>query len=1171
MIHIFYANRLDALIVPLAQALRRQDPFQSPTIVVPNRPLERWLCFRLAEQMGIAVNFRFVRLESALLKAAEPEGTSVLTEPVLTMMMIRLLARVHDHPDPELASLKTYIEAADGSRSGMVPLARRLVAHFHEYAYSRREMIAAWQHDGWYFSRDHPSEVWQRHLWRGMFGAGGLVERSNAAHPKDRRIILGQVATTGKPAPFQPLYLFGIGNISRFHQDLLRRLSHHGEIHIFALNPCKVFWEDVSPIKDARFLAPAKTEEQPDWQRADFFWEENPFLREWGRPGRELFGLLNRLGNWDSNDCFVEPRAEARTLLGHVQADILYRRGVPKTPPLQKPDGSLRVLGCPSPRREAECLANAIWDMLRLDADLEFRDIAVIVTDMDTYQTEIEAAFHRIRQLPFNLIDGSSGRAARLVEAVFLLLQMADGPFQRESVFRLYQHPNFQVRFPEADIDVWLRLADKFAIFFGIDREDQKSRGLSYFDKDLFNWDQGFKRMLLGPFIDRESDPIFRDPAFEYLLYPMREDGGEDARLFYTVTQSLLADTRRLPQLRLSATDWASYLRGLVQAYLAPSPGEESDFEKIRTLADELSDLDRAFENPHHGIDFPTIRAFFENRLRTLRSYHGQYLADGVTVSAADPPRPLPFKVIFMMGLDEARFPRPGRGDTLDLRWVPHASRLPSGETGIQTRLPGDVSENEEGRYRFLETLMAADRRLILSFVDRDEGTGEAVNPSSVLAELLHWLKSYCSDFGIESHPLKNYAGSYRFRPGEPGFPFNSYDPFAESLARAPAGRKAGEALPSREATSTQATNENGARSWSNLILAEPSYQPPKMVHLTIDQLRRFLECPLQASAARLLRLQEHAPAEAEQNDEPLVLDFLESHILLHSSLKLLLTASDAPEEERARASLEEIVDQHARVYELEGKLPSGPLSGLAKRELTTTLTNWLEVVRGMELEGGADRFRLGRSTNPNSPPNLIDPIIFELENEDGPLTVRITGQTQYIFFQQATPCSVYFTTSKTNAKTIAARHLPRGFLDAVLLAAAGVFTELNTTVIGAGTESGPIVAYRLRSDEARVYLRRLVRQICRQTHDYLLPIEVVMSIANTVDPAEMQAVYQREIQNLVTQERPKCASAYGPLAQWRQRPHLPRVAPIIFDRFGLLFRCLGLAGWETWKEGENR
>ena len=87
-----------------------------------------------------------------------------------------------------------------------------------------------------------------------------------------------------------------------------------------------------------------------------------------------------------------------------------------------------------------------------------------------------------------------------------------------------------------------------------------------------------------------------------------------------------------------------------------------------------------------------------------MNGNRGHYLAEGVTLSSYLPMRPIPFKLVFLMGMGEGRFPASYRKDHLDLRHIPIPMRETVEGRRVRERQIGDVSEPERDRYMFLET-----------------------------------------------------------------------------------------------------------------------------------------------------------------------------------------------------------------------------------------------------------------------------------------------------------------------------------------------------------------------------------------------------------------------------------------------------------------------------------
>ena len=137
--------------------------------------------------------------------------------------------------------------------------------------------------------------------------------------------------------------------------------------------------------------------------------------------------------------------------------------------------------------------------------------------------------------------------------------------------------------------------------------------------------------------------------------------------------------------------------------------------------------------------------------LEGLTGSRGHYLADGVVVSPLLEMRALPFRVVFLCGLGEGQFPAADGPDPLDLT--------------LASRQVGDVSPRERDKYLFLETLACARDRLYLSYVARDSQTGDGLEPSPVVHELIRHLHRGRTDKPVEvwvnKQPLRRFDTSY--------------------------------------------------------------------------------------------------------------------------------------------------------------------------------------------------------------------------------------------------------------------------------------------------------------------------------------------------------------------------------------------------------------------------
>ena len=185
MIHLTYSNRTEELLAGFvgraAAERQRRGPYAPLRLVVPNRNVETYVKFGLAEALGIAANLEvsFLRRLLADLTAQVVPGGRLVDA---AEMEGHLLALLHDPAflaAAELGPVREYLAAAGDSADALdrrrCQLAAELATLFDEYAASRPEMLRAWRER--LTLADHPNlagaERWQRVLWLALFGGPG--------------------------------------------------------------------------------------------------------------------------------------------------------------------------------------------------------------------------------------------------------------------------------------------------------------------------------------------------------------------------------------------------------------------------------------------------------------------------------------------------------------------------------------------------------------------------------------------------------------------------------------------------------------------------------------------------------------------------------------------------------------------------------------------------------------------------------------------------------------------------------------------------------------------------------------------------------------------------------------------------------------------------------------
>ncbi len=879
-LRLYYSNRterlLESLIINLETA--KQTPgaslFDAATIIVPNRQTETYLKFGIARATGIASNLRMPFLRGFLdevITDCRP-GVRIVSGRLLHGLLLTLLSDESLLRQDDFAPLQAYLLAA-GQGADAVDLRRwqlsgRIAHLFEEYGYSRPEMLEAWVQDR---ASGSGPERWQKRLWGELWSPKGLVAR--------RADAAGETWAT-MPAAFRSLseqdfkrvlspeiHVFGISSMARVFHEILASLARAAEVRVYTINPCPEFREDApASLGDDRRRFPARGQ-SPDPAR--LAGEEDPFaltheaetpaLRLWGRPGRENIRLLNAASECETVACFDEPPQRESSLLRQIQRDIFARqpeRSAPVSGSDFEGDRSLAIFACPGIRREVETIAAQIWTLVEEDgekaagegrAPLRFNDIAVILPagELATYQAHTASVFSETWEIPYNLVDLPLSAESRLVEAAQLLLALPFGRFTRQDLLRVATHPCVISRFADADPDEWTDWCDRLGIFHGADHEEHCA---TYIERDVCNWDQGVKRLALGAFMaggDSGDERVYEAQGQSYR--PRETPVGSLASVagFAALVRSLIEDARFCRDRALALADWIRFLQDLFQACFTPQH-EEDERALMRCLAavQSIEELGLGERKVGYRIPYELVTG----ALSSQSGQKGQYLADGVVVSSFLPMRAIPFRVIFVAGLGEGKFPAPDPRDPLDLR---HARRR-----------AGDVSPRERDKAMFLEILLCARESLFLSYVARDALTGDEISPSSVIREMRHFLEhGYLGAGGFEK--LRRKPPLRRDEEPAPVLEHLAPAAFAESRARALGGHLRGhlgtQPTPELAVLRQNLAPETRGLLNSRLALALPEAPagaqlgsgtaPIERVFLSISSLRRFLECSLQGAA----------------------------------------------------------------------------------------------------------------------------------------------------------------------------------------------------------------------------------------------------------------------------------------------------------------------------------
>jgi exodeoxyribonuclease V gamma subunit len=1193
MLQLHYSNQLEKLIEPLAAAIRdrqAQEPITRIPIIVANRAVEQFVKYRLAERLGVAANLEFPFLRhhlAEIVKKAEPQ-IQILDADELRMVLFECIRDPARRSLPEMAAVRSYAESAavgiDGRAEArrelrLFQLAERIARLFREYSITRERMLQEWR-DRRRFTEGPfaETEKWQYVLWRAAFDAKGELRSEFRAEPSDRWMMLPDAFASITPVRLRSvappaIHIFALPNAGPAYVRIFSILAQVTELHVYALNPCLEFWEDVQTIghiaRESWVRRGARLKEEISNAKDQFLLLDGDTraLKLWGRPGREYVRLLNELTQCDFDARFERPAASGEpSLLATLQADILMREPEAEEKregdPAFAGDRSIRILACPGVRREVEAVAGAIWSLIVKNSEkdpIRFHEIAVLIPEAacDTYLPHIEAVFQEQHGLPVEIVPRRFVRQSRVAEAIDLLLKLPLGRFTRDEMVTLLTHPAVAGDDGDYDVERWSAWCREVGVVFGADADELRN---TYIGAGLFHWDQALTRLALGVFMTGErsgNTGEIETPQGKVLPFEAGQEFSEGIAHIVRLAREIIADAIAMRSRELTVEEWSELLTALVGKYVrADEPtGERVRAWCLRAIAEMAPRGIQSGPVPYeiaHEIAVAAIGA--------AESEQARLAGGGVAAGSMTWLRALPFRAIFVMGLGETLFPEREKRDPLDLT--------------LAERIAGDVSPTERDRYLFLEALLSAREQVFLSYVSRDPQTGEALEPSAAIRELEFILKTYVAPEVLERmtivHPVSRY--DLRYFPdlsdaGEapPDAELASFDPDARRGARIAALRadlrcRAGNlTLPGRELPLIDFVPASVAPRLREALgvidiasAAETAAAASEEIAVPFTALVKFLGCPLQGAARYALGMFDEEDGDDEDTtDEPLTQVHVERVMLLREAFW------DAQGKD---SELEPALARRFALAQMKGRAPAGVFAEIAHRKDREELQVWSEQAE----QSGAgsltewEEVRLGNADEFTPAGRVLQPLMLEkvpIKNADGQLVsrrVKIYGSVGR--FAPSFGMALH----GILRKKVKTHDFLRMFLGAVALSAAGAKLpkRFRAIVIGASEEPTP---KRERSfarppqDEARTYLTLVVSDMLSVGNDYFLPFEAVEKALAAMRNGDGKSGLVAAVENVRENDWARCQSDFGPVRDARGRfkpPGEDEIRRVIERRF---------------------
>lgn len=744
------APRLEPLFERLADAIAADPlpPLQRETILVAqNKGLRAWLTNALARAHGCAASldlrapltFATDLARTLVPESRAPEGRHPFDAAPLAWRLAPILDVLG--PEPVWDPLRAYLDRTGGQA---MPLATRLAQLFDDYQVYRPDVLAAWA-EGEDPAADFTHGAWQAALWRRLHADAPCLDRAESLQTLADALRQSDGEAVRRALPPR-VSVFGALLFPPLYYRVLAEVARHVPVTLYAVTVGDGPHTDPHRHPLLRALA----------GRTADYWTVLADLD--APPPERLAADVGAVGD--------AAAPALRQLQAALAADV-----PPAAPvPLDSGDRSIRILDAHSPTRELEALRDALLDAFDTVEGLRPADVLVLVPDLPTYAPLVDAVFGAESatgdglRLPYHVVDHPHAPALRVVEAFAKALRLHDGRVTASDLLDLLGYPLVRraAGIDEGELPRLRQWVAEAGVCWGLDADRKARFGLP--EDDLHTWRFGLDRLLLGVMTGDDAGLVLGHLPCDAVGL----DGADLLGRFCEWAEALFRSLDALDHVRPLA-EWPEHLLLFLDGVFAPEDDEEVEAVVfLRQAALDLATLGELADAPGAPVSFRTVRAHLDGATATFERRE-PVLTGRITVADPLVLRHAPHRVVAVLGLGDGVWPRPETPLAFDL--LAHDPR------------PGDAAPRQMEKQLFVDAVLAARDRLILSTVGRSQKDNSSKAASVVLdafrdAVRRHWgedarrfeethrLQPFDGVYFADG-PLRSFAAHHHVRPEE--------------------------------------------------------------------------------------------------------------------------------------------------------------------------------------------------------------------------------------------------------------------------------------------------------------------------------------------------------------------------------------------------------------------
>tara|TARA_Y100001970_G_C14252851_1_gene873095 strand:- start:3079 stop:6342 length:3264 start_codon:yes stop_codon:yes gene_type:complete len=727
LLTIYSSNKAEFLANLLAEKIseKPKDIFETQEILINNWTMSLWLKEEISLRNGISslcefpLAGKYIHNTVNKILGINKDYEYEWTDKRLVWEILDIIPRLDKYEEANeiLNIIKTIKDDNLTINNSLWNFANTIAETYEKYFIYRPFMIKNWWDNNYNFK--NIIDIKTKEYWQPLI-IQLLKERKS--HPPFPIKIINAIEKINnnqiKQLSFpNKIYIFGITHLAPIQINFIKSFSSIIDIDMFITAPSPDIW---------KILLDSNYQSKDCINISDSSINMNRIERILGRHIGEFQQIIEGTGEYQKgefrdNKIYILNKVRAVKekrkpyLLEQIQDKLISLNNYKLSADIN--DDSILFIGCNGIRNQIEIVKYKILDILSKNKDLDLRDIIIISPQINIFKPFIPSIFNAEGiedvKIPYYISSEENQINIGIYRLILDLIRISLDKFSLLSLDILLSHKEIKDAYnlSEEDINKILNLLKDSGFSGGINKSEKN--GLS--EKTL-EW--CIDRMLLGILYD---DEIYLE---ERNITPYKIEINISSTIkWLNLLRKIENSICKLREAK-NCQDWINCIKEII---IDIFPERNNNDIEVINLFNQLEEWNNENLYNQNKISGKVAYQVIERLLKCNDKFLDRQ--NKINIGNMNLVKGIPYKIIFIIGLDDKSYPRKDKRDNFNLIY--------------RKRYIGDPSNFDIDKHYILENLISSREKIYFLWNKKSQESARPVNPSIIIENLINIIKQY--------------------------------------------------------------------------------------------------------------------------------------------------------------------------------------------------------------------------------------------------------------------------------------------------------------------------------------------------------------------------------------------------------------------------------------------